>query len=163
MKILASRGHSFRGTGKQFQCSINGNFLMLLEYLSESDPFIREHICKYVIKIVKIQVIYITLFTKNLLKVMSVKIKEIKIAKYYSIIVDLILDISHVDKLSFILRYVNLDGTVVKCLLENLGHKDKDMYEAVKFTLKFYKTDILDLRSQSYDNATNMRSIYSGL
>jgi len=64
----------------------------------------------------------------------------VKKAKYYSIIVDSTYDISHVDQLAFILRYVLPNGVAVERfvkLLNNFGHKSTDMYNAVKETLKF--------------------------
>ncbi|XP_065209411.1 zinc finger MYM-type protein 1-like [Planococcus citri] len=171
VKTLASRGLSFRGTNEHFGVPNNGNFLMLLEYLRQFDPFIDEHIrnygdkgsgsTSYLSKTIYEEVIEIMAG-----KVTSKIVEEIKIAKYYSIIVDSTPDISNIDQLSFILRYVKPDGTVAErflTLLENPGHKGKDLYDAVTSTLKSHGIDILDMRGQSYDNAANMKGIYSGL
>lgn len=89
-----------------------------------------------------------------------------KIAKYYSIIVDSTPDISHVDQLAFILRYVLPNVVAVERfvkLLDNVGHKGTDMYNAVKETLKTSQINFNDLRGQSYNNAANMSGIYKGL
>lgn len=99
-------------------------------------------------------------------KVRETIIAEVKKAKYYSIIVDSTPDISHVDQLAFILRYVLPNGVAVERfvkLLDNVGHKGTDMYNAVKETLKTLQINFNDLRGQSYDNAANMSGIYKGL
>jgi hypothetical protein len=43
-------------------------------------------------------------------RVRDVVVRAVKTAKYYSIIVDSTPDFSHVDQLSFIIRYVETDG-----------------------------------------------------
>ncbi len=93
-------------------------------------------------------------------------IKDVKAAKYYSIIVDSSSNISYVDQLSFIIRYVKPNGTVVEHflkLLDNPGHKGLELYNAVVFTLGYYNIDKIDIRGQSYDNAPNMKGQYKGL
>jgi hypothetical protein len=42
---------------------------------------------------------------------------EVKSAKYFSVIVDSTSNISHVDKLTAILRYVKPDGEIIKLFL----------------------------------------------
>ncbi len=100
-------------------------------------------------------------------KVMSEIIKEMKAAKYYSIIVDSSPDISHVDQLSFIIQYVKPNGIAVEHflkLLDNPGHKGLELYNnAVVSTLGYYNIDKIDMRGQSYDNAPNMKGQYKGL
>lgn len=40
--------------------------------------------------------------------------EEVKVSKYFSISVDSTPDVSHVDQLSFIIRYLSKDGTPVE-------------------------------------------------
>jgi len=47
-------------------------------------------------------------------KVKNAIFTQIKTSKYYSIIVDSTPDISHVDQLSFIVRYVNEKGNAME-------------------------------------------------
>lgn len=47
IKFLASRGLAFRGTNETFGSSSNGNFLGILEVLSEHDALLAAHIEKY--------------------------------------------------------------------------------------------------------------------
>jgi len=47
IKTLASRGLPFRGQEEIFRSPKNVNYMMLLEFLSEFDPFLVQHISKY--------------------------------------------------------------------------------------------------------------------
>lgn len=47
VKFLASRGLAFRGTDEHFGSSKNGNYLGVLELISEYDPFLATHISSY--------------------------------------------------------------------------------------------------------------------
>ncbi len=107
IKKLASRGLPFRGNNEKLGSVHNGNFFVLSEYLSESDPFLEEHIHKYGNKgsgstRYLSKPTYEELITIMSENVTSEIIKEVKAAKYYSIIVDSSLDISHVVQLSFV-------------------------------------------------------------
>lgn len=170
-KALASRELPFRGSNEKFGSPNNGNFLMLMEFLSSFDPFLEEHIRKfgnkgsgstsYLSKTVYEE--FIELLAQ---KVSAIIVQEVKSAKYYAIIVDSTPDISHVDQLSFVIRYVKKDGTPVERFLmfiKNSGHKAEDLLVAVLSVLEFFYLDLTDCRSQSYDNANNVSGIYSGL
>ncbi|KAL4090706.1 hypothetical protein QTP88_025493 [Uroleucon formosanum] len=104
VKTLVSRGLPLMGDAEKIGLKNNGNFLMLLEFLSEFDPFMNEHIKNYANK----------------------------------------------DQLAFILRYVLPNGVAVERfvkLLDNVGHKGTDMYNAVKETLKTLQINFNDLRA----------------
>lgn len=47
IKFLASRGLPFRGKDERFGSSSNGNYLGILELLSDYDPFLASHIANY--------------------------------------------------------------------------------------------------------------------
>jgi len=115
IKTLVSRGLSLRGDEEKFGSLHNGNFLMLLEFLAEFDPFMGEHIKKfgnqgsgstsYLSK---------TIF-EEFIEIMAQKVieritEEVKEAKYYSIIVDSTPDISHVDQFLSSLDTCNPQG-----------------------------------------------------
>lgn len=170
-KALASRGLPFRGSDEKFGSPNNGNFLMLIEFLASFDPFLEEHIRKFGNKgsgstSYLSKTIYEEFIQLLSVKVSSIIIQEVKSAKYYAIIVDSTPDISHVDQLSFVIRYVQKDGTPVERFLifiENSGHKAEDLLVAVLSILEFFDLDLADCRSQSYDNANNVSGMYSGL
>lgn len=170
-KALASRGLSFRGSDEKFGSPNNGNFLMLLEFLAEFDPFLADHIRRFGNKgsgttSYLSKTIYEEFIQLIAEKILSIIIQEVKTAKYYAIIVDSTPDISHIDQLSFIIRYVKSDGTPVERFLlfiENPGHKSEELMDALISTLESFELNIIDCRSQSYDNARNVSGVYSGL
>lgn len=90
---------------------------------------------------------------------------ELKAAKYFSISVDSTPDLSHVDQLTFVVRYVK-NGVPVERFLQFLPikeHKAEYLAETVLKFLDNYDIPIKDCRGQSYDNASNMAGKYSGL
>lgn len=93
-------------------------------------------------------------------------VDEVKVAKYFSIIVDSTPDVSHVDQLTFVLRYVLPNGSPVERFLSFIpmhGHGAAEMLQIVMTKLNLHGINIKDCRGQSYDNASNMSGIYSGL
>lgn len=47
--------------------------------------------------------------------------------------------------------------------IPNIGHKAKDIEKALLKSLEINDLDIMNCRGQSYDNASNVSGIYSGL
>jgi len=171
VKTLFSRGLAFRGKTDKFGCNQNGNFLMSLELIALFDPFLATHIEKFGNKgkgftsylSFNIFEQFITVMADQ---VLTVIVEEIQKAKYFSIIVDSTPDISHVDQLSFVVRYVKNDGTPIErfmCFLPNSGHKSEELTDEVLTMLSLFDLDPAFLRAQSYDNANNMAGAYSGL
>ncbi|XP_065645536.1 zinc finger MYM-type protein 1-like [Hydra vulgaris] len=98
-------------------------------------------------------------------KVLSEIISELKKAKYYSISVDSTPDLSHVDQLTFTVRYVK-DLAPVERFLQFVpihGHGAEHLETVVLNFLQENEISISDCRGQSYDNASNMAGQYSGL
>ena len=99
-------------------------------------------------------------------KVEQIIIQQIKEAKYYSISVDSTPDLSHVDQLTFIIRFVQPNGKPVERFIRFLelpSHTAESMTTVVLDFLDQQGLDICNCRGQSYDNAANMSGIYSGL
>ncbi|XP_022163997.1 uncharacterized protein LOC111029339 [Myzus persicae] len=119
VKTLSSRGLAFRGKTDKFGCNQNGNFLMSLELIALFDPFLASHIEKFGNKgkgftsylSFNIFEQFITVMADQ---VLAVIVEEIQKAKYFSIIVDSTPDVSHVDQLSFVVRYVKNNGTPIE-------------------------------------------------
>jgi len=85
---------------------------------------------------------------------------------YFSISIDSTADISHIDQILFIIRYVNDQGEPFEhclCFIDKIGHKSQQMMQAVILMFNKYDLNINYLREQSYDNASNMSVIYSGV
>jgi hypothetical protein len=171
VKFLSTRGLAFRGSHEVFGSNNNGNYLGILELLAQYDPFLREHITRYgnkgsgntsyLSKDVCNEVLH--LMEK---KVLEIIMEQIKSAKYYSIIIDSTPDISHVDQLTVVIRYVLPNGTPVERFIKfipNAGHKAEAMESQIMKLFEKLKINISDYRGQSYDNARNMSGIYSGL
>jgi hypothetical protein len=91
--------------------------------------------------------------------------KEVKTAKYFSVSVDSTPDISHVDQLTCVLRYVLPSGPVERFLtfLNMCGHSGRELADSLLEYLKTNDIDIADCRGQSYDNASNMSGKYNGM
>jgi len=99
-------------------------------------------------------------------QVLNTIIQKVKASRYFSISVDSTPDISHIDQLSFCVRYINNKGEPVErflCFSDKIGHKADDMANAVFSVLKKYDLNIDYFRGQTYDNASNMSGIYVGL
>ncbi|KAK4885108.1 hypothetical protein RN001_001379 [Aquatica leii] len=77
----------------------------------------------------------------------SFLVNEVKKAKYFSLVVDSTPDLSHVDQLATVIRYV----------------KEDEMFNAIIKLFECNGLDIRNCRRQSYDNASNMSGVYSGL
>lgn len=97
----------------------NGNFLGILELISKFDPFLENHLSQFGNK-GSGNVNFISSFTVRQIvdqmasKVLNHIVTEIKKVKYFGLIVDSTLDLTHVDQLSYVLRYVNEEGEVLK-------------------------------------------------
>lgn len=164
IKTLASRGLPFRGQEEIFGSSKNGNYMMLLEFLSEFDPFLAQHISKYGNSGSGTTSYLSSTICDEIIVLMAKKVKEViinevKSRKYYSIVVDSTPDITHSDQLAFILRYVSDKGVPTERFLEfipKVGHKSLVIAETVIMTIENLKLNISDCRGQSYDTAKNM-------
>lgn len=87
-------------------------------------------------------------------------------AKYFSVIVDSTPDISHVDQLTFIFRFVSAERKEVERFLgfEPLHcHTGASLAERVLKMLRDLGLDMSNCRGQSYDNAINMSGKYNRL
>lgn len=170
VKFLASRGLPFRGDNEILGSPNNGNYLGCVELLSEFDPFLADHLNKFGnpgkgnISYLSANICneFIEVMGKQVLKKI---INEVKSAKYFSISVDSTPDLSHIDQLTFIIRYVK-DCVPVERFLKFIPikeHKSKYLEETILNFLEIHDIPIKDCRGQSYDNASNMSGKYSGL
>ena len=90
---------------------------------------------------------------------------EVKSTKYFSDSVDSTPDVSHVDQLTCILRYVLPSGPVVRFVtfLEMQGHSGQELAGNLLSFFAANDIDITNCRGQSYDNASNMSGKYNGM
>lgn len=170
IKFLASRGLPFRGSNEIFGSNRNGNYLGMLELISEFDPFLREHIKKFGNSGRGKTSFLSSTICEELIEIMGKKvfmgiIAEIRQAKYYSISIDSTPDVSHVDQLTFIIRYCKNGKSVERFLkfIPIYGHDAENLCEVVIKFLNENDISISNCRGQSYDNAANMAGRYNGL
>ena len=170
VKFLAARGLAFRGQDEKIGSRLNGNYLGVLELISKFDPFLAEHIEKYGNR-GKGNPSYLSAnVCEELVAVMGEKVllailKEVLTAKYYSISVDSTPDVSHVDQLTFTVRYVK-DSDPVERFLQFIpvhSHGAENLADVVVKFLQDNGIPLSDCRGQTYDNASNMAGRYSGL
>ena len=171
ISFLAERGLPFRGTTEQLGCANNGNYLGCLELVSKFDPFLAQHLEVYGNK-GKGSVSYLssTICDEFILllaeKVKSTIVREIKDAKYYGVSIDSTPDVSHIDQLTVIFRYVMQDGSAVERFLQYVvieHHDGEYLFGKLQEVLEANGIDLMDCRGQSYDNASNMSGVYSGV
>lgn len=171
IRFLGERGLAFRGDSHLHNEPSNGNFLGALDFLSEFDPFMKEHIRRYG-NPGSGNVSYLsTTICEELIEIMASEVRkkivaEIKLAKYYGVTIDSTPDISHTDQLSVVFRYVLPDGAVVERFLKFIPIEKHDgayLFETLKSCIESYGINLSDCRSQSYDNASNMSGTYAGV
>ena len=170
IKFLSWSGLAFRGSSVLVGSPQNGNFLGILELLAEYVTFLAEHIQKRVDKGKG----YVWCFSSTVCeefidvittKVLDIIIFEIKQAKYYSVSVDSTPDITNVDQLTIIFRYVIPDGPVERIVkfIPTRGHTG---HQLTNLLFEFIEDNGIrwkDLRGQSYDNASNMSGKYKSM
>lgn len=166
IKFLAARGLPIFGENKTIGSVANGNFLGCLELLGQFDPFIANHIEKFGNTNYPSSTV-----ASGILQLMSNKVLqhilfEINEAKYFGLIVDSTPDLSHIDQLSIVIRYVNKEGLPIERFLKFVPifrHSASTLESTVINELQCFNIDILNCRGQSYDNASNMAGKYSSL
>jgi len=123
IKFLGERGLPFRGVKCELLgSSHNGNCLGILELISQFDPLLAWHIKKYGQKGWGNVSYLSSTVCEEFIDVMGDKTRqiiaeEIQQAQYFSVFVDSTPDLSHVDQLTFIFRFVNKEGKIVERFL----------------------------------------------
>ncbi|KAF2884162.1 hypothetical protein ILUMI_22021 [Ignelater luminosus] len=100
----------------------------------------------------------------------AVTFNALKIITYNSIILDTTPDASHVEQLSFVVRFVNVVNKRIEVCERFLGFfpitntTGEGLYEYLTETLlPMFDLNLYDLRGQGYDNGSNMRGKHVGL
>ena len=173
---LASCNLAFRGHREKIGAPNNGNFLSIIELLSRYDPVLNELLTKRESKLTylsyKIQNELIELLASAVHKNI---IDDITNAQFFSVITDTTQDITKVDQLSQIFRYVDVekndkDEPVNIVIRESfVGFTDVTDHSAASLTEKTVKMvedrglKLTNCRGQGYDGASVMSGIYTGV
>ena len=172
IKYLTTHNLAFRGSVDKLYQPQNGNFLGLVELLSQFDPVMGEHV-RLVMK-GELHTHYLGKDIQNeLLSIMASQVREkivssVHKAKYFSILLDCTPDVSHQEQLSVTIRYVSINKEVLIeerfiqyiAITETIG---ASLTETILDILSNLGLNLENLRGQGYDNGANMVGRYAGV
>lgn len=162
--FLSKYNLGFRGTSDRLMSNNNGNFLGLVELLSQYDPIMMEQIKRvhnqeihnhYCGKDIQNELI-------NLLgdQVKTTIIHRAQQSKYFSLICDCTPDISHTDQLSITIRFVDLNDMSLKehflTYCEAPVSTGEALSDIILEEMNRCNFDMKICRGQGYDNGSNM-------
>lgn len=171
VKFLSVRSLPFFGSDEKLNSSHNGNFLGIMELISQYDPFLSQHLKQYG-NLGSGHVNYISSFTvREFIDIMANKvlnniIENVKQVEYFGLIVDSTPDITHTDQLSVVLRYVNDTGEPIERFMTFHsidGHTAEYLSSSIVDLFKNWNLNIKKCVGQSFDNASNMAGKYTGV
>ena len=171
--FLSERNLTFRGSEEVLGSPRNGNFLGIFELLARRDPILKELQDRIKNKNTKDHYLSPTI-QNELIELLATEVEkenlqQLKLAKYFSIILDCTPDMSHHEQMSVILRYVlcNEEAAVVKetffGYLRISDSTGKGMLDAFLEKATELQLELSDCRGQSYDNGANMKGKHSGV
>ena len=175
IRCLAVQNLALRGSTSILFAPNNGNFLKIVELFGLFDNVIKNHINRITDK--ESTVHYLGKDIQNeIINLMSDQIRKnilisLKIAKYFSIILDCTSDVSHREQMSIIVRFVTMPPNYGEVKIEErfLGFLDvhdktgEGLSEQFLNQLEKLNIDMRDMRGQSYDNGANMRGKHTGV
>ncbi|XP_050901969.1 uncharacterized protein LOC127108524 [Lathyrus oleraceus] len=142
-----------------------GIFLDLIEMLAEFDPIVQENVSRITNDNVHVHFLGHKIQNELILLLDStIKneiIRKIKQAKYFSVILDCTLSVSHQEQMSLIIRYMSVSSnsvSVEESFLRFLNVNDttgQELFDVLQDELKNLDLDIFDVRGQGYDNESN--------
>lgn len=175
--FLGERGLAFRGSSTNIGDHNNGNFLGMIQLLSQFDPVLEGHVAKVKqsqINGQRLQAHYLSADSQNdFIEACSSKVVEAfhaerEKSKYFSILVDGTPDCSHTEQSTFILRYVlecNSSFVVKERFLAFVDYNKKsgqDIADMIISELVKHNIPLEDCRGQGYDNGSNMSGKFKG-
>jgi hypothetical protein len=172
--FLGQQCLAFRGTSDKLFEKNNGNFLKMVEFLSQFDAVMGEHVRRiqneethnhYLSKDIQNELIDIL---AN--EVQKGIVKQQRKAKYYSIISDCTRDVSKVEQMTTILRFILIgDDKKVEICEYFFGFKNvckttgEGLTSNILNILEENDIPLCDMRGQGYDNGSNMIGKHQGV
>jgi hypothetical protein len=143
-----------------------GNFIELVRFRAQSDPLLTEHLAsaprnaQYTSKTIQNELIDVIGDTmrENLLR-------EIKQAKFFSVMADEVTDVSNREQVSVVIRYVNANLEVKEVYLDLVCTEritGAAMATLITTRLSNWELSLANLRGQAYDGASNMAGKKNG-
>ena len=169
IKFIAERGLAFRGDNEIVGSPHNGNYLGILELLSEYDTFLAAHIKMHANKGRGHTIYLSSTICEEIINLMGSQVLKcifcsIKKSKYFLVSVDCTPDEAHIDQLTIIIRYMDMGNLIPNerflTFIPNTGHTGREMTEALLKYLESNGISLHDCRGQSYDNAPNISGKY---
>ncbi|XP_030225015.1 zinc finger MYM-type protein 1-like [Gadus morhua] len=174
IQSLAERNIPMRGSSDRLYQPNNGNFLKEVELMARFDPVLKQHVAD--VERGARHATYLSKDIQNELidcigeKIVHYMLREIKLAKYYSIILDCTPDLSHVEQLSVIVRIVAADDTDTPKIKEHFmgfleveSSTGESLSNLILKRLEEFNLPFEDCRGQSYDNGANMKGKVKGV
>ncbi|XP_025406733.1 zinc finger MYM-type protein 1-like [Sipha flava] len=164
---LSKHNLAFRGSSDKLFERNNGNYLGLVELLGKYDNNMKEYLNRITTQ--KLNLTYCSKDIQNELKnLMASKVLEIiqqkvQVAKYFSVILECTPDVSHSEKMSFTIRFVDENNGNLQVAEHFIGFREvsestgESLTELLLKTLKENNLDIMNCRGQGYDNGANMK------
>ena len=173
VQSLALRNLALRGHTETLYSPSNGNFLKEVELMAKFDPVMKEHL-KHVQNRASHYTSYLGHQIQNELidllssKCISMMVSDIKLAKFFSVILDCTPDVSHTEQLSVVIRIVSLEEEPhikehFMGFLEAEESTGQHLASMILKRLEELNIPFEDCRGQSYDNGANMRGKNKGV
>ncbi|GJW64227.1 zinc finger MYM-type protein 1-like protein [Tanacetum coccineum] len=167
IRLLLHQGLSTRGKKEGLISNNKGNFLELLAWLAKHNEDINKVVLGRAPKNHKltsspIQRDLINCFAKETTKIIIKELGE----DYFAILADGSSDVSHKEKMSLCLRYVDKKGDVVERFLGILHVKDTTaltLRDGINSMLAEHSLSPSRIRGQGYDGASNMKGGIMGV
>ncbi|XP_068127278.1 zinc finger MYM-type protein 1-like [Hyperolius riggenbachi] len=173
---MAMGNIAFRGHREKLGKLNSGNFLAIIELLAEYDPLLKQLLqlpqgtTKYLSPTIQNEIIEI--LSKQ---VVNDIVSEVQQAQFYSLIIDTTQDISKVDQMSQVIRYVSIKRDISMRAIEVVIQEACLGFHVVEDqSAAGIEQDILaciakkglsldKCRGQGYDGAATMSGVYSGV
>ncbi|KAA0709049.1 Zinc finger MYM-type protein 1 [Triplophysa tibetana] len=164
VSFLGKQGLTFRGHDEKESSDNQGNFLEMMKFLEEFDPFLQSYTPPA-------HSTYLSSGSQNEMiqccaeEVTASIIKEMKHSKMYAVMADEARD-GHVEQLAVCVRYVGYENTVKESFLELTSLKSFDAHsitEAIEEVLKSKGLEDLQCVAQAYDGASVMSGAVRGV